>query len=176
MVTQAPSELTHTRRVFAAWSLEVPVNFAETFIKDNGYWHAYDEHRSISLTSLTLEDERGPVSADEICRQLRTTGELQGDGPSDELPQGLLGWSSVAPAPSSSRASRLLQGVVVTNGRVLLATITSDDLDWAVGIWRSIRWRPALLRGGNSDARGNLSREMTRLAPRRVRRAARRRA
>lgn len=176
MVTQAPSELTHVRRVFAAWSLEVPVSFAETFIEDNGYWHAYDEHRSISLTSLTLEDERGPVDANEIARQLRTTGEFQSDGPIDELPQGLLGWSSVAPAPSSSRASRMLQGVVVTNGRVLLATITSDELDWTLGIWRSIRWHPAILRRDKCHARGNLNREATRLAPRRVRRAACRRA
>ncbi len=59
----APVERTVIRRVFEAWSVEIPATFAETFNEDDSYWHAFDDERSVSLSSIVLSDAVGPVSA-----------------------------------------------------------------------------------------------------------------
>lgn len=133
------SERTVVRRVFETWSIEMPGTFAETFVHEDGYWHAYDTHRSISLTSLTLIDDHGPVSADEIWRQMRAM--LDGEAV-EEMPPRVVGCAITADAPQSSRASRLLSGMLAAKGRLLIVTVTSDDLDWARRIWVSIRRHP----------------------------------
>lgn len=127
------------RRVFTAWWIRVPRSFSETFVHEDGYWHSYDEHRSISLTSFVLDDGEGPVPAEEIFRV--ATQALRGT-PVNELPPGLLGRAVTARAPRSSRASKLLSGVAAADGNLLLATVTSDDLEWARKVWVSIRHRP----------------------------------
>jgi hypothetical protein len=127
---------TVVRRVYEAWSIEIPLSFTEAFIEDDGYWHAYDEDRSVSLTSITLTDQDGrPATAEEIARQVPP---VEGD-PFDELPPGLPGWAFTLPAIQPARASRSLSGVVATDGRLLLATITADDEAWARRTWLSIR-------------------------------------
>jgi len=68
LATQA--EPTVVRRVFEAWSIEIPVSLAETFIDADSYWHAYDDHHSVSLTSIVVTDKRGPVSAQRIVRHV----------------------------------------------------------------------------------------------------------
>ena len=63
------------RQVFGSWSVEVPASFEETFIEKDGYWHAWDETRSVSLTSLIIDDEHGrPVEADAINRSMVAAG------------------------------------------------------------------------------------------------------
>lgn len=127
---------TIVRRVYECWSIEIPLTFTETFVAEDGYWHAYDKHRSVSLTSVAVADQDGrPVSAEEIARQLPP---VEGDR-FDELPAGLPGWAYTMPAVQPARASRSLSGVVTTDGRLLLATITADDEDWARRTWLSIR-------------------------------------
>ena len=128
------------RRVFPSWSVEIPPSFEETFVEQDMYWHAWDEARSVSLTSMTIADERGrPVSADAIEERMRPL--LSGD-PVAEVPLGLIAWATTDAAPASAKASQVLQGVVATRGRVLLVTVTSDDLVWARGVWLSIRHYP----------------------------------
>ena len=127
-----------TRRVFAAWSIEIPSSFADTFVREDGYWHAYDAHRSVSLTSLTLTDKGRTVSPDLIARQIPM---LDGEAV-DTLPSGLLGQAVTADAPHAARASRMLSGMLAAEGRLLIVTITSDDLNWALRIWLSIRTYP----------------------------------
>jgi hypothetical protein len=123
------------RRVFESWSITIPVAFAETFVIDGAYWHAYDDDRSISLTSVLLSDRRGPVSAARILEQLPP---LEGS-PVAELPPDLLGHAALNEAEQPARASRAISGFLAADGRVLVVTITSDDLEWARRTWRSIR-------------------------------------
>ena len=128
------------RQVFEAWSLEMPLSMTDTFVLEDGYSHAYDASRSISLTSLALTDNQGrPVSADELFRTLQLP--LEGDI-INELPPGLLAWAASGPAIQPARASTMLQGMIATDGRVLLVTITSDDVAWARQVWLSIRHHP----------------------------------
>jgi len=125
------------RRVFPAWSISVPTSFAETFVAKDGYWHAYDAHRSVSLTSVQVSDHRGPVPARMILDRF---GPILEGTAIPELPPGTAGWAVQAEAIKPARASRTLSGVLVADGRVLVVTITSDDLPWARGIWSSIRY------------------------------------
>ena len=46
------------------------MTFAETFVEKDRYWHACDEHRSVSLTSMVITEDGRPVPADAIARQL----------------------------------------------------------------------------------------------------------
>ena len=141
MVTQiaAPAEPTVVRRVFEAWSVEVPASFAETFVDADSYWHAYGVDRSVSLTSIVLTDKGRPVSAERIARRIPP---LDGS-PVDVLPPGLVGRAATSAAAQPARASQALSGVLATEGRLLLVTITSDDPEWAQRVWRSIRGHPA---------------------------------
>jgi hypothetical protein len=134
-----PAEPTIVRRVFEAWSVEVPASFAETFVDADSYWHAYDVDRSVSLTSLLVTDKGRPVSAERIAGQIPP---LDGS-PIDVLPIGLIGRAATSAAAQPARASQVLSGVLATEGRLLLATITSDDPEWARRVWRSIRGHSA---------------------------------
>jgi hypothetical protein len=133
--TEAPLEGTVTRRVFEAWSIDIPATFAETYVDEGSYWHAYDEQRSVSLSSILLSDADGPVSADRIVSELPS---LEGTA-LNELPPGLIGRAATGPAVQPARAARLLSGMLAMDGRLLVATITSDDPEWARRVWRSIR-------------------------------------
>ena len=135
----AGPEPTIVMRVFPAWSIEVPATFDETFVEEHAYWHPFDPVRSISLTSIRLSDDRGPVCAEDIVRETRgVTGEMQGDAIADR-PDGLPGWAYTANAEPGARASRLLSGGLAIDGCLLIVTITAGDLDWARGAWLSIR-------------------------------------
>jgi hypothetical protein len=139
--SEAPVERTITRRIFEAWSVEIPATFAEMFVDDGSYWHTYDEERSVSLSSILLSDATGPVSADRIVRELPS---LEGS-PLDELPPGLIGQVATGPAVQPAKAALMLSGMLAVDGRLLIATITSDDPHWARRVWQSIRSHPAPL-------------------------------
>lgn len=137
--TEAPREGTVTRRVFEAWSIDIPATFAETYVTDGSYWHAYDEQRSVSLSSILLSDAHGPVSAVRIVSELPLL-----DGTAfNELPPGLIGRAATGPAVQPAREAHLLSGMLAVDGRLLIATITSNDPEWARRVWRSIRSHPA---------------------------------
>lgn len=134
------AEPTVVRRVFEAWSIEIPASFAETYIDEDSYWHAYDEHRSVSLTSILLTDKGRPVPAEMILRELP---QLEGT-PCEELPPSLFGRAVSGASVRPAKASRVISGILAVDGRLLIATITSDDLDWALQTWLSICSHPAL--------------------------------
>ena len=138
-------ELAIVKQVFETWWIELPAGFDETWVDEGGYWHAWDDHRSISVSSTILVDRETdrPVPTVEIIDQF--TGMLEGE-PIDDLPPGLHGAATIITTDGESRASRALTGYLASDGRVLIATITSDDLDWAKRIWRSIGYRPAPVR------------------------------
>jgi hypothetical protein len=135
------AEHTIVRRAFEAWSVEIPATFAETYVHEDSYWHAWDDHRSVSLTSVVFTDKHGPVSAERILRELPP---MDGD-PFMELPPGHAGQAVTGRTVEPARASRFLSGMLAADGRVLLATVTSDDLEWARQVWLSIRGHPASL-------------------------------
>lgn len=140
--SEAPIDPTVERQVFPSWSIRVPATFDETFVDADGYWHGHDPHRSVSLTSIVITERRTPVTAGRILQQVAPA--LKG-APVERLPPGLLGRAVTCPASQPARASRVLSGVLATDGRVLLVTVTSDDLEWAQRVWLSIRSHPAPL-------------------------------
>ena len=130
-----PAEPTVIRQVFPHWSIMIPAAFDETYVHQDGYWHAWDDCRSISLTSVVVVDQRNrPVAARDILEQLRAEpGALAG------IPRGLDGWAVVVAQEQPARASRAIHGLIAVDGGLLLATVTAEDLAWATGVWHSIR-------------------------------------
>lgn len=127
------------RRVFLHWSIRVPTTFEETFVAEDGYWHAWDEHRSVSLTSMAITDRRGRPAPAAVL--LRDHPSLPGT-PVDVMPPGLTGIAAFGPIPQPARASSALSGLIPVEGRLLLVTITTDDVAWALETWQSIRHHP----------------------------------
>jgi hypothetical protein len=135
MSTSNPAEPTVVRRLFTAWSIEIPASFAETMVDGDAYWHAYDDRRSVSLTSVVLTGRGRPVAVDEIAKRIPA---LDGS-PIAELPPGLVGRAAVIRTTQPAPASQALSGALVAEGRILLVTVTADDLAWARRVWMSIR-------------------------------------
>jgi hypothetical protein len=122
------------RQVFERWSIAVPPAMDEAFVADPGYWTAWDAQRSISLSSVAIADRRGrPIPGKTILRGFPAI-----DGERVEPPVGLDGWAVIVDVADSPGASRAISGMVVVDGCVLIATITTADLDWARSVWRSI--------------------------------------
>ena len=123
------------RQVFRHWSITIPAAFEETFVHEDGYWHAWDDRRSVSLTSLAITDHgKRPVSSRRILERFPA-----GPGSRVAMPIGLNGWAVNVTQEQPARASRAISGLVAVDGGVLIATVTAEDLAWATGVWRSIR-------------------------------------
>jgi hypothetical protein len=131
----APLELWMVCRPFERWSIQIPAGFTETFVTEDHYWHAYEDHRSVSLTSMVVTDQRGPVAPRAILREALA---LLVGGPVDVVPPGLMGGAVIVDTTEPARASRALSGILAVHGRLLLVTVTSDDLDFARRVWMSI--------------------------------------
>jgi hypothetical protein len=123
------------RRVFSSWSIEVPASFVETFVLDPGYWHAQGEGGSISLTSFVVSDGERLVSSAEL---LAGIPDLDGS-PVREMPPSLSGRAVIETATRPTGAPSVLQGILASEGRLLLVTITGGDLEWARHVWLSNR-------------------------------------
>ena len=59
-----------------------------------------------------------------------------------DMPPGLHGWAVVITPPRPARAVSAISGVIAVDGRVLIATITADDLEWAESVWLTIQTHP----------------------------------
>jgi hypothetical protein len=133
-------EMSFIRQAFPTWWISVPPEFETTFVHGDDYWHAWDARRSVSLTSIVLTDPRNgdrPVPAAEVLEAMTPM-----PGEPVPMPEGLAGWAVVVDAPPPARATRAVTGIVVVDGRVLLGTITADDIAWATTVWRSIQYGP----------------------------------
>ena len=127
------------RQVFRRWAIAIPDHFDETFLAEDGYWHAWDEHRSVSLTSLAISDRhRRRVSAKRILKRIVNLIPIDAEGHL-AMPAGLEGWAVTITPVRPARASRAISGIIAVDGSVLVVTITSDDLSWATIVWLSIR-------------------------------------
>jgi len=135
-VNAEPDTTWIVRRVFAGWSVTIPSGFDEPDMGEEDYWHTYDTTHSVSLSSVAVTEGDHPVPSVALARrvfQILPRGE-----PVAESPTMLLAKAWIIDVDPPSRASRALTGMVVADGRVLLATITSDDPDWVRRVWRSI--------------------------------------
>jgi hypothetical protein len=132
----APSEPIVVREVFGHWTVAVPAAFEETFVAEDGYWHAWDARRSVSLTSLLLTDRLGRS----VPKRQILEGIPAQRGETVPMPPGFDGWAVVVRPPKPRRASRAVAGMIAVDGRVLLATVTADDLAWATCVWHSVRF------------------------------------
>jgi hypothetical protein len=134
-------ELLVFRQVFETWWIAVPAGFDDCWVAEGSYWHAWDDHRSVSVSSTVLVDDAGRAApAAEVLDSL--DGLVEGESIA-EVPPGLQARATIIHTDPDSRASRAVTGFVVVDGRVLTATITSDDVPWAVRIWQTIGYRPA---------------------------------
>jgi hypothetical protein len=131
----APLGPTTRRQVFAHWSIQMPTSLRSPQVPDPEYWHARDEHRSVSLTSMVITERGRPVSQKRILREIKRPME----GVPVALPPGLEGWGREVVVERSAVASRALTGIAAAKGRVLIVTVTSDDVVWATSVWLSIR-------------------------------------
>lgn len=145
------TNITLVRQVFPSWSIEIPVDFAETFVVEDGYWHGYDADRSVSLSSIELTHASGErITVEMIAARFPPPKGAH----VDVAPPGLAGWVAEEDAVQPARASRMLSGMLAAEDRLLLATITSDDIDWAWKTWRSIRWLAPARHGVRPQQRG----------------------
>ena len=137
MDTEARERIAIVRQVSPHWSVAIPSAFEEMYVEEGeGYWHARDSERSVSLTSVVVHDEHGPVPAASLVEQIPPP-----EGNRVEiLPKGLAGWAVETEADPSAVASRAVSGLLAVDGHLLLATVTGDDHDWVSRTWRSIRY------------------------------------
>jgi hypothetical protein len=131
------------RQAFPHWSVRVPEHFDETFDYEASSWHVWDASRSVSLSSQVITERGRPVSAKRLVRQLR----LPVPGTPVPPPPDLLGWAVVVPTSPPARAARAISGILAVKGRILVATVTADDLVWATAVWRSIRYSAVPIKG-----------------------------
>jgi hypothetical protein len=133
----AHAEPTIIRQVIPPWSITIPAAFKETFVHEDGYWHGWDDRRSVSLTSLVIADRQGrPVMSRQILERFPAA-----PGSRVAMPTGLNGWAVDVAQEQPARASRAISGLIAVDGGVLIATVTADDVAWATGVWHSIRRR-----------------------------------
>ena len=145
-ISTAPDAIWVQTQVFPHWSVTVPRSLTvidPDSAEDEGYWHARDEHRSVSMTSYLLVDAATlePVPATQIFDKLAAQVLPDGRSVTDQ-PDGLLARAVIADDIGSSVASQALQGVVAADGVALITTITSDDEAWCRRVWNSIRHLP----------------------------------
>jgi hypothetical protein len=137
--TSSGFELHVMRHIFPSWALAIPYAFQETHETDGDYWHAWDEHRSVSLSSIRCMDGRRPVTARELIERFtREEAVPDATGPTIDPPRGIVGWGVEIDTPPDSRASRAITGFLAVDGCVAIVTITSDDLRWARMVWDSV--------------------------------------
>jgi hypothetical protein len=145
-ITTSPDAVWVHTQVFPSWSVTVPRSLTVTdpeCAEDEGYWHARDAHRSVSLTSLLVVDASNaePIPASMIIGNVAARVLPRGRRIQD-VPAGLPSRAVYAKVAGSQVAAHALQGLVAAEGVALVATITSDDEAWCRKVWMSIRHTP----------------------------------
>jgi len=117
---------------FQSWTIEIPGSFSSTFEDD--VWVAWDDSRSVRLTSLTVRAKDGSaLSARELVGA--TPVPREPIGPGDPKVEGLAGIGK-----DEATGDPVVQGVVATRGELLIVTIVfGDDESWGLATWHSIR-------------------------------------
>jgi hypothetical protein len=126
------------RRVFETWTLEIPESFDETFVADDGYWHGWDDSRSVSMTSVVITAKRGAPAP--TGPALVAMLSLDGDR-LDGHPPGVHAQAVTRIEEAEGRGLvHVLQGIIAVFGRLVLLTVTGGEPAWAVRTWLSVRY------------------------------------
>lgn len=155
-IPTTPDAIWVQTQVFPSWSVIVPRSLTPTDAEtaaEAGYWHARDEHRSVSFTSLIVVDASSShsIPAATIVGQVAQRVLPRGRKVTDQ-PQDLPSRAVFAKRAGSGVASHALQGIVAADGVVLIATITSDDEAWCRRVWSSIRHTPEVAAAMEAEA------------------------
>jgi hypothetical protein len=147
-ITTTPDTIWVHTQVFPSWTVDIPrslIPIDPRTAADESYWHARDEHRSVSISSMTLFDTAAgiPVPGSLIVKTVAAQVLPRGRR-IKETPAGLPSRAVYAKGLGSRVAEHALQGIVAAEGVVLIATITSDDEAWCRRVWSSIRHTPEL--------------------------------
>jgi hypothetical protein len=126
---------------YPQWSITLPTDLWTAVCSIETGWHARDDHRSVSLSSIGLTERGRPIPADRIAAQIGTGFLPRGQTVPDQ-PDGLAARAVFAPVVPPTVASRALMGVVMADGWLLVTTITADDEAWCRRVWRSIKHHP----------------------------------
>jgi hypothetical protein len=124
-------------QVTPTWSIAIPRDFKRV---DNGdSWQAFDQHRSVYLSSLSIGDSDGHSTTPTDISELgaRVLGKDIADGIVERGAGRLRGQAAV----HSTSAGLELKGFVATEGRVAVCVIHADDVRfkaWAIDVWKSI--------------------------------------
>jgi hypothetical protein len=121
------------------WVLEIPGSFAEAWRSDE-LWHAFDGARDVWFSAFRARpaSDGSEQSAAQILKQ-------QPVAPGEQFEFEEPGYgrrASFGPVEENGRRYWRLLGRTTTEGRFSLVTIalpSRDDLDWALGVWRSVR-------------------------------------
>lgn len=122
----------------AGWSVEVPGGFAESW-HNQEIWHGWDQRRDVWISAFRAQPSAGgEQSPEKILR-----GQADGEGELFEFAEeGLAARATLAHVEEDGRRYFRLRGRTATEGRFALSTIAFTDreeLDWALGVWKSIR-------------------------------------
>lgn len=155
-IPTTPDAIWVQTQVFPSWSVIVPRSLTPTdpeTAAEDGYWHARDEHRSVSLTSLLIIDGSNgdAIPAATIVGQVAPRVLPRGRRVAEQ-PAGLPCRAVFAKRAGSGVASHALQGIVAGDGVALIATITSDDEAWCRRVWSSIRHTPDVAAAMDAEA------------------------
>lgn len=121
------------------WHLEIPGSFAEAWRSDE-LWHAFDSGRDVWFSAFRARPaaDGSEQSAEQVLRQQPVT---PGEQFEFEEP-GYGRRASFGLVEENGRSYWRLLGRTTTSGRFSLVTIavaSRDDLEWALGVWRSVR-------------------------------------
>jgi hypothetical protein len=118
------------------WTIHIPGSFVEFW--DDGSWVGADYHRSIRLKAIAVEGEDAAIpTADQLADSLTEAGTTTIDPGDPEL----RGGATVADNNEGPRPVRVVQGMLMATGSVLVVTIVfGDDEEWGRETFRSIRF------------------------------------
>lgn len=122
------------------WQVRVPGSFAETWTDEGTTFYAYDEGRSLKLTTYSATGESTNMSAEEILSrpQYEELSILHSH-------ENIESRASLEEPEDGSDAPWSLSGACATTGRIAHFDITfanDEDKDWAYEAWHSIKYVP----------------------------------
>lgn len=144
-VGTAPGPLVGYRRrdvrvdLTSGWSILVPGSFAEAWEDDGGTWVAWDQTRTVRVTTLSIGAKGAPAEPEAIL------GPSKPDDAAvqrfDYRDRWLLGRASLVPTEENGKRFWRLTGESAIPGGLGIVTVFFDDeadRDWALGTWKSL--------------------------------------
>jgi hypothetical protein len=130
------------RRHPGGWSIRIPGHFVEAHDENDGHWRAFDEARTVHLSTYVCDRSRARTAQQVLdngppfeAAPLRRLNHRDGD----VVARGVLRRYT----DEGTNEERLqVQGLSAVTGRMALITIDfaeETDVDWAIELWKSVR-------------------------------------